>query len=511
VRSMDDLQARPLPGTDGSTRPFWSPDSRYLGFVAGGKLKKVPLAGGPPQTLADTPTGSDGSWSTIGVILFDGRGSDPIKRVAASGGTPQDFVTPDPDSGITSVGWPEFLPDGRRFLYVANGVQPDERFLMVGDIDGKQPPRKLLDVASLVRFAPPDHLLYIRENSLLSQPFDPDAAELKGEAVPLAEQLGTTAVGLADFSASTDGTLIYRSGWTAKRRLVWTDRNGRELGDADEPAVYRDTALSPDGKRLAITIEDPSSGNRDIWIRDLERGVTSRFTFDPGRDGAPVFSPDGTSIVFASNRAGGSYDLYVKDASGSGPARELLTTENNLTPCDWSRDGHWLAYHANGGETTWDVWVLAMDGEEKGTATPFVQGPFIEVVPRFSPDGRWIVYLSDESGRFEVYVQPFTGPGGKWQVSTDGGDDPMWSAGGREILYVAPGGALMSVPVTLGTTFTAGSPRDLFQVRLQPMILRNRWLATPDGERFLFLQPEGTNRSLPMTVVLNWAEALPER
>ena len=199
VRSMDDLQARPLAGTEGATRPFWSPDSRYLAFIAGGKLKKVPLAGGPPQTLAETPSGSDGTWSSRGEILFDGRSGDPIRRVAASGGTPQDLITADPEDGIISVGWPQFLPDGRRFLYVANGAETDERFLMVGDIEDKEPPRKLLDVSSLVRFAPPDHLLYVREDSLLAQPFDPDSAELQGEAVPLAEELGATSTGLSGF------------------------------------------------------------------------------------------------------------------------------------------------------------------------------------------------------------------------------------------------------------------------------------------------------------------------
>ncbi len=511
VRALDDLEARPLPGTDGATRPFWSPDSRYLGFVAGGKLKKVPLAGGPPQTLADTPTGSDGSWSRRGFILFDGRANDPIRRVPATGGTPQDVVKPDPDAGTTSTAWPELLPDGRHFLYTEDGVKTGERFLMVGDADGKEPPRKLLEVTSLARFAPPDHLLYVREDTLLAQPFDPASAQVKGEAVPLAEELGSNGVGLSDFSASADGTLIYRSGWTAQRRLVWVDREGREIGDAAAPGVYRESALSPDGKRLAVTIEDARLDNRDIWLVDLERGVTSRFTFDPARDGAPVFSPDGRTIAFSSNRDGGSYNLYVKDAAGSGPAQELLQTEGGALPCDWSRDGHWLAFHKAGKDSGLDVWVLAMDGPDKGKATPFVQGRFTEGLPSFSPDSHWIVYMSDESGRFEVYVKPFPGPGGKWQVSTDGGKEPQWSADGTQIRYISDAGALVSVPVTTGATFTAGKPHDLFPVRLQPIIIRNRWLASHDGQRFLLLEPEGTSRSLPITVVLNWAETLSQR
>ena len=511
VRAMDDLEARPVPGTEGSTRPFWSPDSRYLGFVAGGKLKKVPLSGGPPQTLADTPTGSDGTWSSRGVILFDGRASDPIKRVAATGGTPQDLVAPDPEAGTTITAWPEFLPDGRHFLYTVDGVKAGERFLMVGDVEGEEPAHKLLEVTSLVRFAAPDHLLFVRDDTLLAQPFDPASAEVKGEAVPLAEQLGSNGVGLSDFSASDDGTLVYRSGWTAQRRLVWVDRTGHEIGDAAAPAVYRDSALSPDGKLLAVGIEDARSDNRDIWLVDLARGVSSRFTFDAARDSSPVFSPDGKTIVFGSNRGGGSYDLYAKDAAGGGAAQELLKTEISVTPCDWSRDGHWLAFHGPSKDTGWDVWVLAMDGPEQGKAIPFVQGQFTEALPRFSPDGRWIVYMSNESGQFEVYVKPFPGPGGKWQVSTDGGREPQWSADGKEIVYVAEGGTLVSVPVTTGTTFTASKPHELFPVRLQPITIRNRWLVAPDGQRFLLLEPEGTSRSLPMTVVLNWAATLAAR
>ena len=511
LRTLDDLEAHPLAGTDGSTRPFWSPDSRYLGFVAGGKLKKVPIAGGPPQTLADTPTGSDGSWGAAGVILFDGQSSDPIRRVAATGGTPQAVVSPDPEHGITQVAWPDFLPDGRHFLYTADGQKPGDRFLMVGSIDGKQPGAKVAEVGSLVQFAPPGYLLYVREDSLLVQPFDPGSLKTTGEAVPLAEHIGPTNVGLADFSAAEDGTLVYRAGWTARRRLVWVDRSGKEAGEADVPAIYREMALSPDGRSLAVTIEDPRSNNLDIWLRDLERGVTSRFTFDPARDTGPVWSPDGKTIAFTSNRGGGAGDLYLKSATGSGQEDLLLKTGEMMLAQDWSRDGRWIAFSRLGAKTGWDVWALAMDGPDRGKATPVVQGPFVEFRPSFSPDGRWIVYESNESGRFEVYVRPFPGSGGKWQVSTAGGTEPWWGGDGREIYYLSPGSKLVSVPVTTGASFTAGQPSDLFDVRLQPIQLRNRWVPDRSGGRFLFLEPEGTARSLPMTVVLNWPEALRSR
>jgi Tol biopolymer transport system component len=511
IRSLDDLDAHPVAGTEGATRPFWSPDSRYLGFIAGGKLKKVPIAGGPPQVLADTPTGSDGSWGSSGVILFDGQTNDPIRRVSASGGTPQTAVEPDGKRGITQVAWPDFLPDGRHFLYTVDGKKPGERYLMAGSIDGKEEPRRLADVGSLARYAPPGYLLYVREDSLLAQPFDASALKTTGEAVPLAEHLGPSAVGQADFSVAANGTVVYRNGWTARRHLVWVDRAGKEVGDADQPAVFRDTALSPDGKTLAVTIDDPSSGNRDIWLRDLVRSVTSRFTFDPAQDSCPVFSPDGRTIVFSSTRAAGSPDLYEKSTSGSGQVTLLLKTGDTLIAQEWSRDGRWLAVNRLGEKTGWDILGVAMSGPDKGKVVPIVDGPFNELRPSFSPDGNWIAYQSNESGRPEIYVRPFPGPGGKWQVSSSGGVEPEWSADGREILYVSIASKLVSVPVSVGATFTAGQPKELFEAHLQPILLRNRWLATRDDARFLLLEPEGAARALPMTVVLNWPEALKAR
>jgi len=511
IRALEDLEAHPMAGTDGATRPFWSPDSRFLGFVAGGKLKKIPIAGGPPQTLADTATGSDGTWSASGVILFDGSTSDPIERVAATGGTPQPLVSPDREKGITQVAWPHFLPDGNHFLYMAEGKKAGERFLMVGAVDGRESGRKLADVGSLAQYAPPGYLLYVREDALLAQPFDAGSLRVTGEAVPLAEHLGPSGVGLADFSVSDEGTVVYRSGWTARRRLVWTDRAGKSLGDADQPAVFGDSALSPDGRTLAITIDDPGSHNRDIWLRDLQRGVTSRFTFDPAEDGSPVFSPDGKTIVFSSTRNGGAPDLYQAPAAGNGEATLLYKTGETVIAQEWSRDGRWLAFNRLGAKTGWDVWALAMNGPDRGKAVPVVQGPFFELRPSFSPDARWLAYQSNESGRPEIYVQPFPGPGGKWQVSSAGGVEPVWSGDGREILYVSASSKLVAVPVSAGATFSAGQPKDLFDVRPHAILLRNRWLANREATRFLFLEAEGSARALPMTVVLNWPEALRSR
>ena len=503
LRALDALEARPIPGTDGAGRPFWSPDGRFLGFFASGKLKKVDVTGAPPQTLADAPRGSDASWSAGGGILYDGRADDPIMRVPAAGGVPKPEVAAGPDRDGLEVGWPEFLPDGRHFLYVTY-ERDGKDTLMVRALDsGEEQP--LLETGSRAQYAAPGHLLYVREETLVAQPFDADALEVTGEGVPLAEGLGTDAVGLAHFSASASGVLSYRAGDTRSRQLLWVDRSGLEGDAIGEGAEYGDLWPSPDGKRLVFDMPEGQSGALDLWIRDISRGVTSRFTFDPGDDQAPVWSPDGRTIVFTSDRQGPG-DLYRKSASGAGEEELLLATDELKWACDWSADGRFLVFLSRGAETLWDIWALPMDGE--GEAFPVVTTRFREWAATLSPDGGYIAYSSTESGRREVYVQEFPEPRSKWQVSTDGGVSPFWRQDGREIYYLAPDSRIMSVPVEIGENFTAGGPEALFQARLQPALLRTRYRPTPDGQRFLTLAPLGQHSILPTTVVLNWAEGL---
>lgn len=504
LRALDALEVRAVPGTEGATRPFWSPDSRFLGFVAGGKLKKVDVNGGPSQTICDAPSGSDGTWGASGTILFDGRSNDPILRVPAAGGVPKPEVKPDVLKWRGGVGWPEFLPDGRHFLFVGIGQRAEESKLFVGTLD-KSEAKPLLNTNSRVQYAPPGYLLYVREQSLVAQAFDLKSLEIKGEPIPVAEGLGTNAVGLAHFSASSSGALAYRAGESRDRQLVWVDRTGKDLGALGDSGEYGDLWPSPDGKRLVMDMPEGRSAKTDLWVRDLTRGVTSRFTFDPADDYGPVWSPDGLSIVFSSARKG-TPDLYQKDASGAGEEQVLLATTEEKFPSDWSRDGKHLVFNSRGAETGWDVWGLPMTGERK--PFPIVKTRFTELCPSLSPDGRFIAYFSNESGRMEVYVQEFPQPKSKWQVSTGGGSEPFWRADGREMFYLASDSRLMAVPLEAGPTFSAGTPQPLFPARLQLITARAHYRPSPDGQRFLTLAPVGRDAILPTTVVMNWPARL---
>ncbi len=506
LRPLDSLEARPLPGTEGMNyRPIWSPDSRHVAFFADGRLKRVALDGGHVQIVCDVDSGADGSWNQHGDILYDGGDNDPIRRVDAAGGIPRPAVPVDTEAGEVAVGWPEFLPDGRRFLYVMWSEDASSR-LMLGELDSNEV-TSLMDVDSRVQYAEPGYLIYVREDTLVVQPFDATAGRIQGDPRPVAQQMGIDEVGLADFSAARNGTLVYRAEGSAVRRLVWRDRSGRELGSVGTPAVHGDMWLSPDGGRVAVDSGDPGGEGSDLWIHDVARGVASRFTFDPASDIAPVWSPDGTRIAFSSmRRTGASYDLYVKDATGAGSVEEVLSGDKQLIAADWSRDGKYLAYSSFDPESRWDVWAMPMDGS--GEPVPVVATEFAESRPTFSPDGAWIAYQSIESGEWEIYVRSFPGPGGRWQVSTDGGTDPRWSHDGREIFYLDADERLTSVVVQTTPRFQADLPETLFDAQVFPGTFRSRYAVAADGERFLLLSRTDTQTVPPLTVVMNWTAAL---
>jgi Tol biopolymer transport system component len=506
LRSLDNLEARPLAGTDNAQegRPIWSPDSRRIAFFVGGKLKKVSVEGGPAQTICDAPTGADGSWGAAGQILYDGGGGDPIRAVAEGGGSPRDVITATSSGGgANSVGWPEFLPDGERFVFLEAGSGGGLR-LMLGDLDGTAP-TTLVESDSRAQYVEPGYLLYVRESTLVAQPFDAGTGELRGDPRPLADKVDASNVGQADFSVSRDGILVYRSLTTDVRQLLWRDRAGRELGTVGEVDWFGAPSVSAHESRLAIDTYDEQSDQRDVWIYDLERGSKSRLTFDPGLDINPLWSPDRARIAFSSNRSG-SFDLYLKDASGAGDEQRLLTAGEDLQPCDWSRDGRHILFMRRGADTSWDVWALPMDGS--GDAFPLVQTTFSDSRPSFSPDGRWFAYESDESGRSEIYVRQFPGPGGRWQVSTAGGSEPVWSADGREIFYLDAGEKLLAVAVRTADAFTAALPETLFEARLFQRVQRNRYAAASSGDRFLMVSPLESQTIPAMTVVLNWDATL---
>jgi hypothetical protein len=482
---------------------MWSPDSRQIAFFVGNKLKKVPASGGPAQTICEAD-GADGSWSSRGEIIFDGSTSDPLLRVSASGGIPKPVVEVAEVEGRTSVGWPEFLPDGKRFLYISE-VGAEGSTIMLRDLESNDEV-PLAPADSRVQYADPGFLLYVLDGMLVAHPFDAGSGELTGEPVPLADNIGSTAVGLADFSAAADGTLAYRSGESGGRQLRWFDRSGRAMGDLTEPDEYRSYRLSPDGGRIAAQIFDPDAGQSDVWIHDLERGVSSRFTFDPGADYAPLWDARGASVVYT-NRVDDRYRLMRKDASGAGAPETLLEYEQrNIFAGDVTRDGRFLAFMVEEPETGWDIWATSADGSAE--PFPLVKSEFLEVRPTFSPDGRWYAYESSESGQPEVYVRQFPGPGGQWQVSTDGGTEPMWSADGTEIFYVDSGGNLVSVAVDVEGSFKAGIPEKLFGPPLFPTIQRERYVVSGDGQQFLVLATPSGEAVRPTTVVLEWHAGL---
>jgi eukaryotic-like serine/threonine-protein kinase len=500
VRAMNALAAQPLPGTEGTTRPFWSPDSRFLGFFAEGKLKKIEVTGGPAQKICDAPTGADGTWSTEGVILYDGTGADPIHRVSAGGGSPTVAVKPEKDE---QVGWPEFLPDGRHYLYMEIGAKPEDSNYRVGTLDSTE--TKLFAPAqTLITYAPPGHLLFVRDRTLVAQPFDAKAIKTKGEPIPLAEQIGTDNVGLATFSVSREGTLAYRTGETGGR-LIWVDASGKELEQVGERGDYRNPALSPSGDRLAFSVGDPRGGKDDVWIRDLARGVNSRFTFGGANNGTPVWSPDGSSILFRSDR-NGTPDLFEKAATGQGEEKLVFKSDEAKVPTSWSRDGRYIAFSSQNPKTSWNTWAMPTFGDRK--PFPIVAGPFVEVNSAFSPDGRFVAYQSDESGNPEIYVQTFPVASGKWQISNAGGVDPSWRADGKALFYRSADQKLMAVEVQAGDGFNVGLPQPLFPARVRAGTTRNKYAASLDGQRFLLSAPLGREALIPTTVVLNWNSEL---
>src|SRR5512143_2963052 len=513
VRSLDSLTSRLLTGTDDASSPFWSPDSRSLGFFANGKLKKIDASGGTPVTLCDAVDNRGGAWGRDGTILFAPSASvatrlpTGLQKISASGGTPQSATVLAADEA-SHVG-PTFLPDGNHFLYRAlllGQAGPGPIYLTsLGSAE-----RKLLLTATSMNVASSEgHLLFLRERTLTAQPFDAERMAMTGEALPVAEAediglLGAPPLGV--FSASENGVLAFgRFTGAGSSELAWFDRAGKKavLGDR---AGYADVEISPDGRRTAVTVFDSALKTRDLWIFDLARGLRTRLTFDPAEENTPIWSPDGSRIVY-SMLVGGTLELYQKATDGTGAAEVLLADHRHKLPACWSPDGRFILYMVdNGAPTEWDLWLLPLFGDRK--PFPFLQTPFNETQGRFSPDGRWIAYVSNESGRYEVYVTPFPGPGGKWQISSGGGSShfmwPRWRRDGKEITYLSPDGVLMAAAVNAhGVKFESGKARPLFTPRAA-----GRWPydVAPDG-RFLVNTAVGRPAWAPLTVVVNWRAA----
>jgi serine/threonine protein kinase len=504
VRSLDALTAQALAGTEGASSPFWSPDSTALGFFAGGKLKKIDISGGPPITLSDAPDSRGGTWSRDGVIVFNPGNRTALQKVSASGGAPTAATVL--AQGEVGHYRPSFLPDGKHFLYRGSTGSEMSGPIYLGSLDS--PERKLLLTADASNvFYSQGHLLFLRETTLMAQPFDLRRLALTASAFPIAENIQTQGnfPPSGVFSASENGVLVYQGGGaTANFQLVWFDRTGKQIGVLGEPAAYNSLELSPDGRQASVSIPDESGKGRDIWLYDVARGLRTRFTFDRANALASIWSPDGSRVVFNSGR-NGHLDMYQKASSGAGVEEVLVEGSLDKYPTSWSPDGRFILYDSIGGSTSLNLFVLPLFGDRK--PFPFLQTQFNEVSGRFSPDDRWVVYSSNESGRYEVYVAPFPGPGGKWQISTAGGDWPRWRSDGNEIFYLAPGRGLMAAAVNgKGSSFEVGAVKPLFQTRATG--LEDRYAVSSDGQRFLINTAPEQAASAPITVVLNWAAEL---
>jgi eukaryotic-like serine/threonine-protein kinase len=504
VRAMDGLEARPIPGTEGGRYPFFSPDGQWVGFSAGGKLKKIPLSGGAPVTLADVEAegARGGSWSSQGMIVFAPQIPGRMVQIPDSGGNPKQLTRL--AKGETGDVLPQLLPGGKALLFLhASGplttTTGDATVAVESLATGER--RDLLEVQGVTTpsYAPTGHLVYTQGTNLMAAPFDSQRLALTGAAVPAIENVLPL-----QFSFSSTGTLVYAPGSVETRqlKLVWVDRKGTEQAVPAPPHNYVLPRISPDGRRVAASIEEADD---QIWVYDLGRGTLTRLTFEGNANVDPIWTPDGKKIVFKGNQS----RLFWQPADGSGPAQELTKSEltRNNAPGSFSPDGQVLVFMGN--NPTFDIFTLAV---KDGKPQPFVQTPANETAPRFSPDGRFIVYASNESGRFEIYVRPYPGPGGKWQISTAGGTEPVWNPKGRELFYREEN-KMMALDVTTQGAFSAGKPKILFEGPYVPSPRSFQdYDVSPDGQRFLMLK---ANEQAPVAgqiaVVLNWFEELKQK
>lgn len=517
LRPLDSLEARPLPGTEGGNGPFWSPDGKSIGFVTDKKLKRIEIQGGVPQNLCDVSVVEfqGASWGGHGVILFSDGGV--IRSVPASGGAATAVTAPDAARIESGHFLPQFLPDGKTFLYLVRSPNAGVQGIYtaaLGGADGKatSPKRIVADADSKAIYAPPfdgapGYLLWMRAETLVAQRFNPASLQTEGDPIPVADSVNSAAVNVnfrrAAFWASDTGVLAYFVGSGEGFRLTWVNRDGKHRESLGPEDIYEWPRLSPDGHRLAVARSNENSKATDIWIYEFSRNLMTRLTFT-GANNLPVWSPEGRRIAFDSARDGAGF-IVRKDVSGAG--REERLAEGPKPVLDWSRDGRYLLYEERNPKTGQDLMVLPLDGPAPRTPIPFVQTPFDEKDGVFSPDGKWIAYDSNESGETEVYIQSFPPSGGKWQVSSGGGSYPRWRGDGKELFY-------RETP--LGSVMAAGIHTSPGRVDIDPPHRIFEWGGPPtydvssDGQRFLMLEPPGADRAItqPLTIVSSWQAGL---
>jgi serine/threonine protein kinase/Tol biopolymer transport system component len=496
LRSLEGLDGKPVPGSEGGLEPFFSPDSQWLGFFAGGKLKKISIGGGEALSIADAADPRGASWGSDGKIMFVPRRSGTVWQVSAAGGAPQP-LTQMPDNE-DSHRWPEILPGGQAVLFAAgNGGANWDTARVAVQLAGSSQRRDLIPKGTNPRYASSGHLLYALGGTVLAVPFDRQRLEVKGPPVPVIEGvLQLPRSGAAQYSFSATGSMVYVSASVpaAQRRLVWVDRNGSEEPLAAPARSYREPRVSPDGRRIAMTIEGQET---QIWLYDFAREALTRLTIEGNRNANPRWTPDGKRIIFGSE-TGVSWQL----ADGSGGAERLRAAPDGTGP--WSSAGRVLTIGGSDPATGWDIYTLQPGGPQ-----PLVRTPFNEHSAVFSPDGRWLAYMSDASGRYEIYVQAYPGPGGRLQISSEGGTEPLWSRNGRELFYRS-GDKMMAVEIDTRSSLSAGKPKSLFQGRYLPAPAQTaNYDVAPDGRRFLMVKPGGEEQApTQVNLVLNWFEEL---
>ena len=508
LRPLDALEARPLAGSEHAGLPFWSPDSREIAFFADGKLKKMPAAGGTVEALCDAKDARGGTWGSQKTIVFAPSNGGPLQSVAANGGEPHAVTTLDSAHGETGHRFPWFLPDGKHFLYATLPQRNQKYDLFVGALDGSTR-QAVTSADGAAVYAPPGYLLFPRRNTLVAQGFDAAAMKLLDEPIVIGDApgaLGAQYSASRAVSVSNSGAIAYLGDRLANTKLQWFDRTGRGSNTLAVPeGRYQEIAFAPDGRRVAV-VRAASVSESDIWIVDLDRGGATRFTFGPGSNADIVWSPDGTRIVFAGDR-GGPRDLLIKPANGATPEKSLYASPVLFKdPRSWSPDGRIVAFEQLDPKTNRDLWTLSVDGDL--TPKPYLRTPFNETSPQISPDGRWMAYASDESDRYEVYVDSFPTPRNKYRVTDNGGIGATWRRDSKELAIASfDGRALLVADVVAGTEFRAGTPRQLLTlpkgtVYMAPM---------PDFQRFLVATPVAENTTSSITVVFDWMGAVKRR
>jgi serine/threonine-protein kinase len=521
LRRLDQLEASPLAGTEGARNPFFSPDGQWVAFFAEGKLKKVAIAGGAAVTLCEAPDDRGGSWGEDGTIVFTPSPAADVflSRVSSSGGTPEVLTKPDPAEGDVTHRWPQVLPGGRGVLYTASTIVGKyDGATIVAEVLPNGPKKLLVRGGYHGRYLPSGHLVYVREGTLFAAAFDLDRMELSGQPVPAVEGVTSSSLSAgAQFAFSDRGTLAYLPGATMRSEfsIDWLDRAGKTEPLRSVPGDYFNLRFSPDGRTLAIEIRE--SNNRDVWLYEWERDNLSRLTFDAGEDTRAIWTPDGTRIAFASTRADKKTpNLYWQRADGTGEAERLNVSNAIQSPESWHPSGKFLAFNEVSLQTgTQDIMILPMEGNEAsgwepGKPTAFLNAPFHESQPEFSPDGRWLAYQSDETGRNEIYVRPFPGPGGKWQVSTEGGINPAWSRTRLELFYATEERRILVVPYAIeGGSFRGEKPRLWSEGPFAVGPAARSLDLHPEGERFAVLTNSQADISQNRVVfILNFFDEL---